>query len=124
MLGSMVDGAKNGILKYVILFFIVLAGGGLVLTDVGGFLPVARRLTLLLLSAVKKSPPMNLTANFAVFYTNKTFHHVMPMMLASPTSSYKMKLPASYLLWAHGTMALKWRLKILLTMSDSLLPHF
>lgn len=37
MLGSMVDGAKNGILKYVILFFIVLAGGGLVLTDVGGF---------------------------------------------------------------------------------------
>ena len=37
MLGSMLDGAKTGILKYIILFFIVMAAGGLVLTDVGGF---------------------------------------------------------------------------------------
>jgi peptidyl-prolyl cis-trans isomerase D len=37
MMGSMLDSAKGGILKYIVLFFIVLATGGLVLTDVGGF---------------------------------------------------------------------------------------
>lgn len=37
MMGSMLEGAKGGILKYIILFFITLATGGLVLTDVGGF---------------------------------------------------------------------------------------
>lgn len=37
MLGSMLDSTKSGFLKYIILFFILAAGGGLVLMDVGGF---------------------------------------------------------------------------------------
>ena len=37
MLRSMRDGAKSGLLKYFLLGLLVLAGGGLVLTDVGGF---------------------------------------------------------------------------------------
>ena len=37
MLRSLRDGAKHGFLKYILLGFLVLAGGGLVLTDVGGF---------------------------------------------------------------------------------------
>lgn len=37
MLRSMRDGAKQGILKYLLFGLLVFAGGGLVLTDVGGF---------------------------------------------------------------------------------------
>lgn len=37
MLRAMRDGAKGGILKYFLLGLLVLAAGGLVLTDVGGF---------------------------------------------------------------------------------------
>lgn len=37
MLRAMRDGAKTGILKFILMGFLVLAGGGLVLTDVGGF---------------------------------------------------------------------------------------
>ncbi|MEM6780982.1 MAG: peptidyl-prolyl cis-trans isomerase [Pseudomonadota bacterium] len=37
MLRAMRDGAKQGWMKYILLGFLVLAGGGLVLTDVGGF---------------------------------------------------------------------------------------
>lgn len=37
MIGSLLDSAKTGGLKYVIMFFVLLAGGGLVLMDVGGF---------------------------------------------------------------------------------------
>ena len=37
MLRALRDGAKTGFLKYILLGFLVLAAGGLVLTDVGGF---------------------------------------------------------------------------------------
>lgn len=37
MLRSMRDGAKSGLLKYFLLGILVMAAGGLVLTDVGGF---------------------------------------------------------------------------------------
>ncbi len=37
MLRALRDGAKSGFLKYILLGFLVLAAGGLVLTDVGGF---------------------------------------------------------------------------------------
>ena len=37
MLRALRDGAKTGWLKYILLGFLVLAAGGLVLTDVGGF---------------------------------------------------------------------------------------
>lgn len=37
MLKALRDGAKTGFLKYILLGFLVLAAGGLVLTDVGGF---------------------------------------------------------------------------------------
>lgn len=37
MLRALRDGAKSGWLKYILLGFLVLAAGGLVLTDVGGF---------------------------------------------------------------------------------------
>jgi len=37
MLRAMRDGARGGILKYILFGFLVLAAGGLVLTDVGGF---------------------------------------------------------------------------------------
>lgn len=37
MLRSLRDNAKAGFLKYILMGFLVLAGGGLVLTDVGGF---------------------------------------------------------------------------------------
>lgn len=37
MLRSMRDGAKSGVLKYLLLGTLLLAAGGLVLTDVGGF---------------------------------------------------------------------------------------
>ena len=37
MLRSMRDGAKSGVLKYLLLGILIMAAGGLVLTDVGGF---------------------------------------------------------------------------------------
>ena len=37
MLRVLRDGAKSGFLKYILMSFLVLAAGGLVLTDVGGF---------------------------------------------------------------------------------------